>query len=82
MSKNKFVKPNQDYMPEGDSNLLQKDIEELGLSEYTLSKLKGVEICKIIDLTRCQMKHLYKIPGMNKKNIFENNTIKKDFAFD
>ncbi len=71
MSKNKFVKPNQDYMPEGDSNLLQKDIEELGLSEYTLSKLKSVEICKIIDLARCQMKHLYKIPGMNKKNIFE-----------
>lgn len=71
MSKNKFVKPNQDYMPEGDSNLLQKDVEELGLSEYTLSKLKNVEINKIIDLARCQMKHLYKIPGMNKKNIFE-----------
>lgn len=67
----KFVKPNQDYIPEGDSTLLDKNIEELGLSEYTLSKLKGVEICKIIDICRCQMKHLYKIPGMNKKNIFE-----------
>ncbi len=71
MAKTNFVKPNQDYMPEGDTSLLQKNIEELGLSEYTLTKLKGVEIDKIIDLCRCQMKHLYKIPGINKKNVFE-----------
>ncbi len=68
---NKFIKPNQDYMPDGDKEVLQKDIAELGLSDYTLSKLKNVGLEKIIDLARCQMKHLYKVPGMNKKNIFE-----------
>ncbi|HRF36437.1 MAG TPA: DNA-directed RNA polymerase subunit alpha C-terminal domain-containing protein, partial [Clostridia bacterium] len=68
---NKFVKPNQDYMPDGDSAMLQKSIDELGLSEFTSSKLKAVEIDKIIDLCRCQMRHMYKIPGMNKKSVFE-----------
>ena len=68
---NKFVKPNQDYMPDGDSAMLQKSIDELGLSEFTSSKLKAVEIEKIIDLCRCQMRHMYKIPGMNKKSVFE-----------
>lgn len=67
----KFVLPNQDYMPEGDSSILQKNIEALGLSDYTLAKLKNVGMEKNIDLARCQMKHFYKIPGMNKKNIFE-----------
>ncbi len=33
---NKFIKPNQDYMPDGDKEVLQKDIAELGLSDYTL----------------------------------------------
>ncbi len=67
----KFVKPNQDYMPEWDSSILNKDIEELGLSAYTLSKLKAVEINQVLDLCRCQMRHMYKIPGISKKNVFE-----------
>ena len=67
----KFIKPNQDYTPDWDSSILNKDIEELGLSDYTLSKLKAVEINKVLDLCRCQMRHMYKIPGISKKNVFE-----------
>lgn len=67
----KFFKPNDDYVPSGDSTVLVKNIEELGLSEYTLSKLKSVEILTINDLCKCQMKHLYRIDGFGKKNVFE-----------
>lgn len=67
----KFIKPNDDYQPSGDSAILSKNIEALDLSEYTLSKLKGAELVTIMDLCKCQMKHLYKIDGFGKKNVFE-----------
>lgn len=67
----RFRLPNDEYMPNGDISVLNKNINEVGLSEETTALLQSVGIKTVCDTAKCQMKHLYRIPKMGKKNVFE-----------
>lgn len=67
----RFKLPNDDYIPNGDIDVLNKNITEIGLSEETTALLLSVGLTTVCDIAKCQMRHLYRIPKMGKKHVFE-----------
>ena len=59
------------YEPLGDSQHFPKKIEELGLTIETANALIGAGLSTVGDLCRIQMRHLYRIKALRKKNVFE-----------
>ena len=62
---------NEDYKPEGDKEILSKSINSIGLSLETVKALEGEGFRTVEDLCKCQMRFLYRIKKLKKKNVFE-----------
>lgn len=78
----KFKKCIDDYIPTASEDILNTKVEDMGLSDDTLTKLKSVELYTVCDVARCQMRHLYRIPNMGKKNVFETLKRLQSFGLD
>ncbi len=59
------------YEPKGEAEHFNKKIEGLGLSIETAAALAEAGLSSVGDLCRIQMRHLYRIKALRKKNVFE-----------
>ena len=69
ITKFKFI--SDSYVPEGDPQHFTKKIQDLGLTLQTAEALIEAGLDDVGDLCRIQMRHLYRIKTLRKKNVFE-----------
>lgn len=66
----KFEKPTDGYVPDAPQEVLNRSVEEFNLYEETVNKLKSVELNTVGDVASVEMRQLYRIEKMNKRDVF------------
>lgn len=66
----KFEKPTDGYVPNAPQEVLNRSVEEFNLYEETVNKLKSVELNTVGDVASVEMRQLYRIEKMNKRDVF------------
>lgn len=66
----KFIKTDTGYRPNAPQEILDKTLDELNMHEDTKAKLKSAELNTVCDIASCEMRSLYKIDKMTKRDVF------------
>lgn len=66
----RFEKPTDGYVPDAPQEVLNRSVEEFNLYDETVNKLKSVELNTVGDVASVEMRQLYRIEKMNKRDVF------------
>lgn len=66
----RFEKPTDGYVPNAPQEVLNRSVEEFNLYDETVNKLKSVELNTVGDVASVEMRQLYRIEKMNKRDVF------------